>query len=245
MLISIRDTLSACGAEPRWTARKLLQLEPCWQAGSPWTSTAPQRAFDQSFHKSEKTDFVNTLLFFLLYLVLPFIFFQSFTQRNYWMFYCNRVKGALYFIFILIFEAGLFNIISSPCEFTQQGSPLQLQAGLAVLRRDRSDSPGDRVCTLGLFFCTGYHNILKYFEMRIFILNNRKIKYKWNVFLLLFCCGFPSVPGRGVSFSGGLSVFLPMAVQQLVVILVLWQEKMRTRLSTPPWAFNLVNCISV
>ena len=40
-------------------------------------------------------------------------------------------------------------------------------------------------------------------------------------------------------------VFLSMVVQQLVVILVLWQEKMKTRLSTPPWAFNVVNCISV
>ena len=29
-------------------------------------------------------------------------------------------------------------------------------------------------------------------------------------------------------------VFLSMVVQQLVVILVLWQEKMKTRLSTPP-----------
>ena len=243
--MSVWDIVSVCGTESGWTVRKPLWLEPCWQMGSPWTSTAPQRAFDQSFHKSEKTDFINTLLFFLLYLVLPFIFFQSFTQRNYWIFYCNRIKGALYFIFILIFEACLFNIISSQCEFTQQGSPLQLRAGLAVPRRDRSDPPGDRVCTLGLFFCTGYHNILKYFEMRIFILNNRKIKCKWNVFLLLFRCGFLSVPGRGVSFLGGLSVFLPMAAQQLVVILVLWQEKMRTRLSTPPWAFNLVNCVSV
>lgn len=121
--MSVWDIVSVCGTELRWTVRKPLWLEPSWQRGSPWTSTAPQRAFDQSFHKSEKTDFINTLLFFLLYLVLPFIFFQSFTQRNYWIFYCNRVKGALYFILILIFEACLFNIISSQCEFTQQGSP--------------------------------------------------------------------------------------------------------------------------
>ena len=116
--MSVWDIVSVCGTESRWTVRKPLWLEPCWQMGSPWTSTAPQRAVDQSFHKSEKTDFINTLLFFLLYLVLPFIFFQSFTQRNYWIFYCNRIKGALYFIFILIFEACLFNIISSQCEFT-------------------------------------------------------------------------------------------------------------------------------
>lgn len=91
-----------CGTESRWTARTLRWLEPCWQLEGPWASAAAQRVFDQSFHKSEKTDFINTLLFFLLYLVLPFIFFQSFTQRNYWIFYYNRVKGALYFI--LIFE---------------------------------------------------------------------------------------------------------------------------------------------
>lgn len=139
----------------------------------------------------------------------------------------------------------LFNIISSQCEFTLQRSPLQPRAGLAVPRRDHSDSPGDRVCRLGLFCCTAYHNILRYFEMRIFIPSDRKIKCEWKVFLLPFRCGLPFVPGRGARFSGGLSVRLPIAVQQLVVILVLWQEKMKTRLSPLPWAFNLVNCISV
>ena len=46
-------------------------------------------------------------------------------------------------------------------------------------------------------------------------------------------CGFSFVFGRGVSFLVSSSVFLPMIVQQLVVIPVLSQEGMSARPSTP------------
>lgn len=71
------------------------------------------------------------------------------------------VKGAVCFIFILIFEACLFNIISSQCEFTQQGSPLQPWASLAVPRWDRSDSSGDSLQD-GPFLL---HSLSKYLEV--------------------------------------------------------------------------------
>ena len=47
-------------------------------------------------------------------------------------------------------------------------------------------------------------------------------------------CGFSSVLGRGVSSLVQSSVFLSMIVQQPVVILVLSQEGVRARPSTPP-----------
>ena len=47
-------------------------------------------------------------------------------------------------------------------------------------------------------------------------------------------CGFYFVFGRGVSYSGVSSIRLLMAVQQLIAILVLLQEKMCTRPSTLP-----------
>ena len=51
--------------------------------------------------------------------------------------------------------------------------------------------------------------------------------------LLRFRSGF-FLFGRGVSFLVGPSVLLSMVVQQLVVILVLSQEEMSARPSTPP-----------
>ena len=57
--------------------------------------------------------------------------------------------------------------------------------------------------------------------------------------LLLSHCGFPFVFGCGVSFLVSSSVFLSMIVQQLVqliVILVVSQEGVSTRPSTPPSA---------
>ena len=47
-------------------------------------------------------------------------------------------------------------------------------------------------------------------------------------------CGFSSVLGRGVSSLVKSGVFLSMIVQQPVVILVLSQEGVRARPSTPP-----------
>ena len=47
-------------------------------------------------------------------------------------------------------------------------------------------------------------------------------------------CGFSFVFGCGVSFLVTSSVFLSVIVQQLVVILVLLQEGVRARPSTPP-----------
>ena len=47
-------------------------------------------------------------------------------------------------------------------------------------------------------------------------------------------CGFSFVFGCGVSFLVSSSVFLSMIVQQLVVILVLLQEGVNARPSTPP-----------
>ena len=47
-------------------------------------------------------------------------------------------------------------------------------------------------------------------------------------------CGFSSVLGREVSSLVKSSVFLSMIVQQPVVILVLSQEGVRARPSTPP-----------
>ena len=52
--------------------------------------------------------------------------------------------------------------------------------------------------------------------------------------LLLSHCGFSFVFGCGVSFLVSSSVFLSMIFQQLVVILVLSQEGVRARPSTPP-----------
>ena len=52
--------------------------------------------------------------------------------------------------------------------------------------------------------------------------------------LLLSYCGFSFVFGCGVSFLVSSSVFLSMIVQQLVVILVLLQEGVSARPSTPP-----------
>ena len=51
-------------------------------------------------------------------------------------------------------------------------------------------------------------------------------------------CGFSFVFGCGVSFLVGSSVFLSMAVQQLVVILVFSQEGVRARPSTLPTWFR-------
>ena len=47
-------------------------------------------------------------------------------------------------------------------------------------------------------------------------------------------CGFSFVFGYGVSSLVGSSVFLSMAVQQLVVISVLSKEEVSARPSTPP-----------
>ena len=47
-------------------------------------------------------------------------------------------------------------------------------------------------------------------------------------------CGFSSVLGRGVSSLVKSRVFLSMIVQQPVVILVVSQEGVRARPSTPP-----------
>ena len=52
-------------------------------------------------------------------------------------------------------------------------------------------------------------------------------------------CGFPFVFGCGVSFLMSSSVFLLMIVQQLVVILVLLQERVSTRPFTLPSCTNL------
>ena len=52
--------------------------------------------------------------------------------------------------------------------------------------------------------------------------------------LLLSHCGFSFVFGCGVSFLVSSSVFLSMIVQQLVVILVFLQERVRARPSTLP-----------
>ena len=51
--------------------------------------------------------------------------------------------------------------------------------------------------------------------------------------LLPSCCGFFAF-GHGVSFLIGSSILLSMVVQQLVVILVLSQDEMSARSSTPP-----------
>ena len=51
--------------------------------------------------------------------------------------------------------------------------------------------------------------------------------------LLLSHCGFSFIFGCGVSFLVSSSVFLLMIVQQLVVILVLSQEGVTARPSTP------------
>ena len=53
-------------------------------------------------------------------------------------------------------------------------------------------------------------------------------------------CGFFSVLGRGVSSLVSFSVLLSMIVQQLVVILVLSQEGMSARPSTPPSSQGLL-----
>ena len=52
--------------------------------------------------------------------------------------------------------------------------------------------------------------------------------------LLLSCCSFFFVFGPVVSFYGGFSVLLSMAVQQIVAILVLLQGERSTYLSTLP-----------
>ena len=52
--------------------------------------------------------------------------------------------------------------------------------------------------------------------------------------LLLSHCGFSFVFGCGVSFLVSSSVFLSMIVQQLVVILVLSQERVSARPSVLP-----------
>ena len=59
-------------------------------------------------------------------------------------------------------------------------------------------------------------------------------------------CGFSSVLGRGVSSLVKSRVFLSMIVQQPVVILVLSQEGVRARPSTPPSWFtkSLASCPS-
>ena len=54
------------------------------------------------------------------------------------------------------------------------------------------------------------------------------------VSLLPSHCSFSFVFGYGVSFLVSSSVFLSMVVQQLAVVLVLSQEGVRARLSTPP-----------
>ena len=58
--------------------------------------------------------------------------------------------------------------------------------------------------------------------------------------LLLYHCGFSFVFGCGLSFLVNSSVFLSMIVQQLVMILVLSQEGVRTHPSTPPSWTNLL-----
>ena len=58
--------------------------------------------------------------------------------------------------------------------------------------------------------------------------------------LLPFHSGFSFVFGCGVSFLVSSSVFLSMILQQLVVILVLSQEGVSTRPSTPPSWTNLL-----
>lgn len=59
------------------------QLRSCCSRQSHWQveNPLPQRIFDQFFHNSEKTDFINTDLT-PLYVVFPFVFSQIFTQRN-------------------------------------------------------------------------------------------------------------------------------------------------------------------
>lgn len=64
----------------------------------------------------------------------------------------------------------------------------------------------------------------------------------WKVRALILSCLCPLLPscfslfvfGRVVSFFGGSSVLLSVVVQQLVVTLVLLQEEMSVRPSTPP-----------
>ena len=52
--------------------------------------------------------------------------------------------------------------------------------------------------------------------------------------LLQFRCGFSFVLGYGVSFAGEFQCLPSVTVQQLVEILVLWQEKMSSCPSTLP-----------
>ena len=54
-------------------------------------------------------------------------------------------------------------------------------------------------------------------------------------------CDFSFVFGCGVSFLVSSSVFLSMIVQQLVVIPVFSQERVRARPSTPPSWFRATN----
>ena len=67
------------------------------------------------------------------------------------------------------------------------------------------------------------------------------IWFYWDCAPLSSHCGFSFVFGCGVSFLVSSSVFLLMIVQQLVVILVLSQEGVRARPSTPPSWTNLSN----
>ena len=52
--------------------------------------------------------------------------------------------------------------------------------------------------------------------------------------LLLSCCGFSFIPGRGLLFLGGSQHCLSMIVQHLIEISVLSAEKMSKDPSTPP-----------
>lgn len=148
----------------RWAAKRLL-----WRAGTlagnSWPCSSPQRILGHFFFpQARDNDFMNTFLTPIIS-VLPFIVSQIFTQKNWWIFYYNAVKGAQCFI--------LTRLCRCCCESVHvygTGQHLPPGAGLAALPGP-SESPG-RLGGPSLLLSSP--NTLQCFKMLVFILSNRK-----------------------------------------------------------------------
>lgn len=131
-----------------------------------WRTHCLKGFFDQCFHNSEKTDFINSYLTPLVSSCFFHLFPDFHTEEfmNVLLQHCKRCS-VLYLYFA--FWNMSFIIVLSPCEFTKQecapmatGSPCCPVTGSLRLTW---------VCLL-----LSLLNILQCFEMHIFVLNSRE-----------------------------------------------------------------------